>query len=168
MSIKSRNLDTYLECVHSIDLRKAAEMALEYLEYLNELDIAGLDHEVHTNALRQALAQDEQEPVGNEVKLNIIRWWPDGFAERLDHVWKDLEGFIPNYKLHDLQLLLAEYGFTMKVYEGEAPSKPWQSLTDEERVQAFADAGLEIAYMDYDADMKISKVIEAKLKEKNT
>jgi len=41
------------------DLRAAAEMALEYLEYLNELDIAGLDHEVHTNALRQALAQPE-------------------------------------------------------------------------------------------------------------
>jgi len=45
------------------DLRAAAEMALEYLEYLNELEIAGLDHEVHTNALRQALAQPEQEPI---------------------------------------------------------------------------------------------------------
>lgn len=74
-------------------------------------------------------SKPEQEPVGNEVKLNIIRWWPDGFAERLDHLWKDLVGFIPNYKLHDLQLLLAKYGFTMKVYEGEASSK---CLTDED------------------------------------
>ena len=48
------------------------------------------------------------------------------------------------------------------------PRKEWVGLTDEERVQAFADAGLELAYMDYDADMKISKVIEAKLREKNT
>lgn len=166
--------------------------------------------------------QPEQEPVANEVQLNIIRWWPDGFANRLEHVWKDLIGFIPNYKLLDLQRLLAEFGFTMKIYEGEAPNisepvkerisepaenlepvaymhtcgsdiqintlpahcygnnwtrtplytappkREWQGLTDEERVQAFVDAGLELAYMDYDADMKISKVIEAKLKEKNT
>lgn len=68
------------------------------------------------------LAQPEQEPVANEVQLNIIRWWPDGFANRLEHVWKDLIGFIPNYKLLDLQRLLAEFGFTMKIYEGEAPT----------------------------------------------
>ena len=49
-----------------------------------------------------------------------------------------------------------------------APPKQWVGLTDEERVQAFVDAGLELAYMDYDADMKISNAIEAKLKEKNT
>lgn len=49
-----------------------------------------------------------------------------------------------------------------------APKREWVGLTDEERVQAFVGAGLELAYMDYDADMKISKVIEAKLKEKNT
>ena len=70
----------------------------------------------------QALAQPEQEPVANEVRLNIIRWWPDGFANQLEHVWKDLIGFIPNYKLLDLQRLLAEFGFTMKIYEGEAPT----------------------------------------------
>lgn len=60
-------------------------------------------------------------PAGpREIELNIIRFWPDGMAERLEHVWKDVIGFIPNYKLHDLQRALAEFGFTMKVYE-QAP-----------------------------------------------
>lgn len=47
-------------------------------------------------------------------------------------------------------------------------SRKWVGLTDEERVQAFVGAGLELAYLDYDVDMKISKVIESRLKEKNT
>lgn len=73
-------------------------------------------------ACTDLFTQPEQEPVANEVRLNIIRWWPDGFANQLEHVWKDLIGFIPNYKLLDLQRLLAEFGFTMKIYEGEAPT----------------------------------------------
>ena len=48
------------------------------------------------------------------------------------------------------------------------PKREWVGLTDEERVQAFVGAGLELAYLDYDVDMKISKVIESRLKEKNT
>ena len=56
-----------------------------------------------------------------ELSLNIIRKWPDGFQKRLDHVWKDVDGFIPNVKLYDLQRTLAEFGFTMKVYEQAAP-----------------------------------------------
>ena len=60
------------------DLRKAAEMALEALEYLNELDIAGLDHQIQIEALRQALAQPEQEPVAwmceNAVGYKYFRW----------------------------------------------------------------------------------------------
>ncbi len=54
------------------------------------------------------------------------------------------------------------------LYTKDQLQHEWVGLTDEERVQAFADAGLELAYMNYDADMKISKVIEAKLREKNT
>lgn len=56
-----------------------------------------------------------------------------------------------------------------KVCKNTAPPKrEWVGLTDEERVQAFVGAGLELAYLDYDVDMKISKVIESRLKEKNT
>jgi len=64
-------------------------------------------------------AQPAQVPA--ELSLNIIRKWPDGFQKRLDHVWKDVDGFIPNVKLYDLQRTLAEFGFTMKVYEQAAP-----------------------------------------------
>jgi hypothetical protein len=59
-----------------------------------------------------------QEPVA----LEIIRKWPEGFQERLQHVWLDVVSFIPNVKLYDLQRVLAEFGFTMKLYEGEAPA----------------------------------------------
>ena len=41
------------------DLRKAAEMALEYLNYLDELGIVGLDHKIQSKALRQALSRPE-------------------------------------------------------------------------------------------------------------
>lgn len=52
-----------------------------------------------------------------EVDLAIIRKWPEGFQARLQHVWLDVVSFIPNVKLYDLQRVLAEFGFTMKVYE---------------------------------------------------
>lgn len=51
------------------------------------------------------------------IQLNIIRRWPDGFQARLEHVWKDVIGFIPGVKLWDLQRTLAEFGFRMEVYE---------------------------------------------------
>jgi hypothetical protein len=59
---------------------------------------------------------------GEAVALNVIRQWPEGFAARLEHVWRDLVGFIPSYKLFDLQRTLAEFGFSMVVYEGSAPT----------------------------------------------
>jgi hypothetical protein len=97
--------------------REAMKQALEALESDNP------DIQLRAAiALRQAIEQAEQAQfVANEVQLNIIRWWPDGFANRLEHVWKDLIGFIPNYKLYDLQRMMAEFGFTMKLYEGDAP-----------------------------------------------
>jgi len=88
-------------------LRKAAEMALEYL---NELDIAGLDHEVHTNALRQALAQTEQEPVAWMQANQPELYQPELYVEEC----KD-----------DVR------GYTIPLYTAP-PSKPWVSLTDEE------------------------------------
>ena len=57
-----------------------------------------------------------------EIPLNVIRYWPEGMPGRLEAVWKDLLGFIPNYKLYDLQRTLAEFGFVMKVYEPTNPN----------------------------------------------
>ena len=53
------------------------------------------------------------------VLLEVIRAWPEGFERRLNAVWEDVRGFIPNVKLYDLQRVLAEFGLRMEVYEGE-------------------------------------------------
>lgn len=68
-------------------------------------------------------------PADEPVALEIIRKWPDGFQERLQHVWLDVVSFIPNVKLYDLQRVLAEFGFTMLVYEGTR-SQPAAQLPD--------------------------------------
>lgn len=64
------------------------------------------------NDVMMSLADDY-----DEIRLNIIRNWEDGFAERLECVWKDVIGLTPNYKLYDLQRTLAEFGLIMVVYE---------------------------------------------------
>ena len=92
------------------ELETACDLARTAANFLSaERDIIAAE-------LAAALAQ-----VPAELSLNIIRKWPDGFQKRLDHVWKDVDGFIPNVKLYDLQRTLAEFGFTMKVYEQAAP-----------------------------------------------
>ena len=79
-------------------------------------------------AARLQGAAERVEPATNEVQLEVIRYWPDGFQDRLEHVWKDLVGFIPSYKLYDLQRMLAEFGFAMKIYEGAAPASTVSDL----------------------------------------
>lgn len=85
--------------------------------------LAFRDKMLEASGKRPKPEQPAAEPVGNEVRLNIIRQWPPGFEARLEHVFRDLRGFIPNYKLHDIARVLAEFGFTMKVYEGAAPQQ---------------------------------------------
>ena len=103
------------------ELETACDLARTAANFLSaERDIIAAE-------LAAALAQ---EPA--ELSLNIIRKWPDGFQKRLDHVWKDVDGFIPNVKLYDLQRTLAEFGFTMKVYEQAAqPAQvpAWQDIS---------------------------------------
>lgn len=66
----------------------------------------------------QAFVYDDEPPQAREpLNLAIIRKWPDGFQDRLQHVWLDVVSFIPDVKLYDLQRVLAEYGFEMQVYE---------------------------------------------------
>lgn len=95
------------------DAMQCGHMATDHGEYVTSLLVE------ETNALLQSSIPPEPQAGVEltEVPLNIIRYWPDGMAERLEHVWKDLLGFIPNYKLLDLQTMLAEYGFEMKIYE---------------------------------------------------
>ena len=149
--------------------REAIEEAIEVLEDASaEMLMETGDKSYYVEAiavLRQALETEKQEPVANEVQLDIIRYWPDDFAVRLESMWKDLIGFIPNYKLYDLQKMLAEFGFTMVLYEGNRPqAREWVGLTDEEvsycRYAATFCDELDTAYM--------AELIEQALKEKNT
>jgi uncharacterized protein YqgQ len=149
--------------------REAIEEAIEVLEDASaEMLMETGDKSYYVEAiavLRQALETEKQEPVANEVQLDIIRYWPDDFAVRLESMWKDLIGFIPNYKLYDLQKMLAEFGFTMVLYEGNRPqAREWVGLTDEEvsycRYAATFCDELDTAYM--------AELIEKDLKEKNT
>ena len=78
-------------------------------------------------------AKEAPQVGGVEVDLNVIRKWPEGFEARLQHVWLDVVSFIPNVKLWDLQRTLAEFGYTMKVYEPSAllsasPTTPAQPV----------------------------------------
>lgn len=155
------------------ELRKAAEQALDALEKQHNWVVANGGGEMFAipskkaiNALRQAL-EGKREPAGNEVQLNIIRYWPDDFAVRLEAVWKDLIGFIPNYKLYDLQKMLAEFGFTMVLYEGNRPqAHEWVGLTDGE-IYDYADKFLYQHGSNYGIK-SFGKAIEDTLKEKNT
>lgn len=62
-------------------------------------------------------AETDQALQSPPIPLNIIRKWPDGFADRLQAVWLDTTSFIPNVKLFDVQRVLAEFGFVMTVTE---------------------------------------------------
>lgn len=59
-----------------------------------------------------------------EIKIGMIRHWPDGMAARVEKVWLDLPGFTIDYKLFDLARVLAEFGYTLKLYEGAPERAP--------------------------------------------
>jgi len=100
--------------------------AAEFKAYLQECEdtetipnIAGAFHFAWSarSFIAQAAPVSDAKPVAGEIPLNVIRRWPEGFEARLQHVWLDVISFIPNVKLWDLQRTLAEFGYTMKVYE---------------------------------------------------
>ena len=89
-----------------VDLRKAAEMALQALCSANPIGHALEDYEYHnkaTEALRQALAQPEQEPVGWFAKS-----WQGVYVELMP----EAEDAIPFYTA--------------------PPKRPWVGLTEDE------------------------------------
>jgi len=122
------------------DLRKAAEMALEALEGLQTWSNSWLKFTDEIQALRQALAQPEQEPVAwmfvNE----------DGECEQIEYgpVFDD-PGVTPLYT---------------------APPKQWVGLTDDV-VFELADTNLYEGGKNFGV-LAFAKAIEQALKEKNT
>ena len=133
------------------NLKKAAEMALEALNEVTGWQWSGpirvMDEvEDAIQALRQALAQPEQEPVA---------WMCEG---------DDWGAWVPVVFLgNDLEYHKKSTGFrNWKPLYTTPPKREWVGLTDEdcaECVQVTAASG---------SAMQLIAAIEAKLKEKNT
>ena len=122
------------------DLRKAAEMALDALDMYREHDAENIGlADAAYEALRQALAQPEQEPVGY-VTIETISSWAK--VPSIKWFKKPTQG--PLYTA--------------------PPKREWVGLTDEEIEECKINGGLPHAI-----NWRLSvKVMEAKLKEKNT
>ncbi len=124
------------------DLRKAAELALDALDIYREHDAENIGlADAAYEALRQALAQPEQEPVAYVT-----------IEPALDGDWRKC----PSIKWFN------------KPTEGPLytapPKREWVGLTDEEIEECKINGGLPHAI-----NWRLSvKVMEAKLKEKNT
>lgn len=123
------------------DLRKAAEMVLDELEHFNKTSKEAYlyDFTNEIAALRQALAQPEQEPVA----------W-------LEY---DDEGYL---------FLSGKRKGAFPVFTAK-PSKPWVSLTDDEAdiLITLHAPPIHPDFNDDDDFIELVNAIEAKLKEKN-
>lgn len=127
------------------DLRKAAEIALEALEGIhvgNMTPMAEENWNKAIEALRQALAQPEQEPVtwrNAAIRLgeDLYSVGPDGYYDMTAEQWLDWA----------LSVVTAP------------PSKPWVSLTGDEIDDLAAESGF--------GYINVARAIEAKLKERN-
>jgi len=130
------------------DLRKAAEMALESLEDLDGLDTetecVTIDVTDEIEALRQALAQPEQEPMSFQTWRSRQHGDPEeiGFLQALKHAYESGQ------------------------YSVSPPRKEWVRLTDEEIDQMWRVVAYTKPYDQFRMD--VARAIEAKLKEKNT
>ena len=134
----------------------AMKQALAALEEINQLSIGEnaicLPAEIDgaMDALRERLAQPEQEPVAWQVMVEdeAMKEFP---IKDMAHDWcakKKLSGSPSAYWIRPLYT---------------AP-RQWQGLTDEEIVAVYGD---DLKYRDGDY-LRYSRAIEAKLREKNT
>jgi hypothetical protein len=175
------------------DLRKAAEMALDALDMYREHDAENIGlADAAYEELRQALAQPEQEPVGyvtietisSWAKVPSIKWFKkptegplytapvdavNMSQERVNETAKrEHEPFI--YVREDNEKPFGGYEHCSEADAGAFPvytaplKREWVCLTDEEIEECKINGGLPHAI-----NWRLSvKVMEAKLKEKNT
>ena len=130
------------------DLRKAAEMALEALNQATGMcakrTSTRRDIDEAIQALRQALAQPEQEPVCTKIEGNQF----DTFKVRYEDA----------VKLKDLPV-------GTKLYTAP-PKREWVGLTDKEIQQVVYDLGT-IGDLSHD-EFDIARAVAQALKERNT
>ena len=117
-----------------MSLRKAAEMALEVMEYNRANGTPNMGAAIE--ALRQALAQPEQEPVA---------WVYNGILHEFDPSEFATSEVTPLYIA--------------------PPKRKWVGLTDEEMKKTWYETKNIMGWYSFE---EIARLIEAKLKEKNT
>ena len=128
---------------------EALKIALDALQQIAH--VSAMDYEYQQwaveaiTAIKEALAQPEQEPIG---------YASEGAAKRLTTV-KQAHEQIRNFRL-----------FTHDVPLYTAPQRTWVGLTDEEIVELHHE--IKVQLMGTYKTEDIYRAIEAKLKEKNT
>jgi hypothetical protein len=117
-------------------------------------------------AIKQALAEPVQEPVGALILGGVIDTSDGPEYEEWDVEWntKAVEAL--------QEKLVTSNGVTLMLYTTPpAASKPWTGLTDDEAQQIRADCATtppDLVDVRYGWAIHYARVIEAKLKEKNT
>jgi len=150
------------------DLRKAAEMALEALCVgANDAVPNDIDErfEQAINALRQALAQPEQEPF---EYWNAVEGWVtvdreevfDGRAKQ-KMMQAAMKQTSQQYR-DDPEVMFATGWYAGFHSRTTGPKREWVGLTDEEKVAIYQKANDENWH-----DQPLLEAVEAKLKEKN-
>lgn len=177
------------------DLRKAAELALEALEFAASEIYNEHNDDVIADAikaLRQALAQPEQEPVAyifdgdlnwcenisaeDAAKMHKIPLYTAPPSKQKPIAWISepmvaaVRRANPDwYGKWNAELTCTQmYPHQIPLYTAP-PSKPWVSLTDDERVKCYETTGhyQTLRPQDSFAVLSLARAIEAKLKELN-
>ena len=143
------------------DLRKAAEMALEVLEELQFINASFLKCDKAAEALRQVLAQPEQEPVAGmfEEKLpdqNPPPWMRNKTGGPDDTKW---EAYIKAPSVSSNEDWISLYT--------APPKREWVWLTVEEMLDCWEQT-YEPGHREYVNAMNMSRAVQVKSKEKNT
>ena len=151
---------------------EALDLALEALEYFTDTSVSAMDHamaEDAITAIKQVRSAPVQEPVAWTVSGKITDWSKDFSAYQTKHYTRPVytppaaqrQCNWPTCQSEEYQQLLAEQ-IKQELVTGAA-QRQWTGLTDEERMDCiFATNWSKKPLMD------TAKLIEAKLKEKNT
>ena len=148
------------------DLRKAAEMVLKALEEINKLSVGEnaicLPAEIDgaMEAFRQALAKEEQEPVGYAHVEDLKREHHDFYVNRERGVNEVPLYTAPPQKEEGCAECgkQASKGWALYCVECVEGKREWVELSDEEIIEVAGDA-VSVG--------ECARLIEAKLKEKN-
>ena len=166
-----------------IDLRQAAQQALECIERLNMRGfiLADYEDEVYAaiTALREALAQDKLRGLENLLEESIkalrtaleqpeqepVAWAVQGITQMIRGEFAELDAKSEARRIGGTCVAYPLYAAP------PAAQRPWQGLTDEEIESAISDGfarGLDDGNVSNQTVIKYVRGIEAALRSKNT